>query len=289
MDLTYSMTPHDVLDKEYPEIALKDFDIIYVFEARPFTTMKTKDHTREDKSAPYLLGLESPIEEIGVSNGDGSVHNPSISEKGFYDRLSQQNLELRNRVGELQSVIMHQAKVLRQQHEYIGGLRGRTFRLEEENRYLRQTRQAAPLSRMSTFFPSQAPSNRPPSSFLLSTRTTDPQNRPATSVGQCEYVHEPGSSSLQEQNGQLQFHVDSNIVCDMSANVLPQQFLGLQAAFHHNDLTQTKRSKSPREGETLVEQSQDLVRNSVQDIQHSDTVIEDAEKVVAKRFEKEEQ
>ncbi|KAF2126301.1 hypothetical protein P153DRAFT_399750 [Dothidotthia symphoricarpi CBS 119687] len=266
VDLVYDMTPNDVHDMEYPDVSLKHLDTIYILEAKPCTAVGIQGGIHKDSFASSLPWSKPSGGEVNVMDHEAPANQHSSIGTEIYDGLSLQNRDLRTRVGELHSVVTQQANSLAQQNHHIGELRGRNHRLEKENQYLRQVRQAHPLPRMPSFIPSYGSATRPSAPLPLGIRTIGAQNRPTAFVDRCESVREPDAQGLKQQLDQLQFPSYAHNAYDHPANDSQQQYRNLPAASYHDYVAQIESSKSRIHEATTGDQLQSTVGNAIRDV-----------------------
>lgn len=201
--LTWDMTPNDVIDADFPGMAMRNLDTIYVMTAKPTDSAHAEGSILEG-GAVQCPGPNVKLEEVGITNGETNVfQNPDISRQ-WYEDVEQDASKLRAVYGTMKSTIMQQKQQICTKDKLIAQLQHSITQLTTLSAQLRE-RMQLPIPNATTHVSSgpnsQASNGRvirqrpgPPQQPLPHQR---PQARSTAFVAKCEAVRDPLDQSSQ--------------------------------------------------------------------------------------------
>ncbi|KAF2629403.1 hypothetical protein BU25DRAFT_323783, partial [Macroventuria anomochaeta] len=81
--LTWDMTPNDVKDDDFPGVAMRNLDTIYVMKAKPLASSET-DRIISDGGAVRSPGPQVSHQEVDITNGETTFYqNPNVSRQWY--------------------------------------------------------------------------------------------------------------------------------------------------------------------------------------------------------------
>ena len=213
--LTWDMTPTDVRDDDFPGVAMRNMDTIYVMEARPLASAETKGELNEG-GAVQSPGPQVNCAEVDITNGETHLYqNPDVTRQ-WCQAVEQDAHHLRAAHASMKSTIIQQQKQLStkdqeiaHQYQVIRELTDLSRQLRErmqlhlpdpKTQALEQEPQAAAGHRVR-----QRPGPPPPQQtrqqgkqhVAQQAMQQRPKANPTAFVAKCEAVREPQDQAAQ--------------------------------------------------------------------------------------------
>jgi hypothetical protein len=135
-DLSWTMTPNHLVDKEYPGMAMKDGDTIHVMEACDPAVNKGNIPNIVDVD----VGPQVECQRILIQEGETQVFQHKAVMDAWYNDAEQKLSMYRRQTGELQNTLARERQMLAQAQNVINDLENRNRMLMGQTALLRQGR-----------------------------------------------------------------------------------------------------------------------------------------------------
>jgi len=136
LDLTWTVTPAQVKDKEYPGHALKDGDTIFVVNRRTPVDPKADE-----------LGPQVDVQRVHIQDGETTVWQKPETLALWYKNADKTLQAARNEVADLQTLVKKMGNAQSHLENQMAQLISRNTQLHHENQMLRQARVQVPQQR----------------------------------------------------------------------------------------------------------------------------------------------